>query len=385
MSTSARRLEVLRAVVVEYVRSHEPVSSKSVARSYVTGVSSATIRNDMSALEAAGLIRQPHTSAGRVPTETGYRVFVDRLRASAAQVERHQRALSERLADMESVEDVIHGSVRALASITGQAAVVEYPDVITDRLRRVELVDLSAQRLLVIVVTISGRVIERSLELTRPDPNGQQERRPGGSGIKHLRDDLDRIRDVINRAIEGVRIGDIGAALERARLEVEDSRRTLFEQVCAALTAAVATFESTRIVTAGAANLARAGIDPLDVAEVLDLLEDRRALQDLLRSDDSADDARPDSTQVSIGTENRHRGLSHAALVSAVYAAPSPSWNHVGVIGPTRMDYARSLAAVEAVSGYLSRLLLKQSGGTLDVPEPRRNSGDDREVGEERA
>lgn len=385
MSTTARRLEVLRAIVIEHVKHHEPVSSKAIAQTYVTEVSSATIRNDMSALESAGLIRQPHTSAGRVPTETGYRVFVDQLRSSADQVARHQQAFAERLSEMGTVEDVIHGSVRALASITGQAAIVEYPDVVTDRLRRVELVDLPGNRILVIVVTANGRVLERSIAATDSPRHGQHTPWHHGTRERKLREDLDGVRDAINRAVDGTRVTEVAASLEQIRGEVAGQQQALFDTIAETLTDCLATFESIRIVTAGAANLARAGIDPLHVAEVLELLEDGQTLSALLRADDPDADDAPESTQVSIGAENRHHGLAHAALVSAVYAAPTPTRNHVGVIGPTRMDYARSLAAVEAVSGYLSRLLLKQSGGLLDLPEPHRRTGEEREVGEGRA
>lgn len=367
MSTAVRRLEVLRAIVVEYVKSHEPVSSKAVARSYVTGVSSATIRNDMGALELAGLIRQPHTSAGRVPTESGYRVFVDRLRASASQVARDRRDLAERLTDVDTVEEAVQGTARALANITGQAAVVEYPDIVADRLRRVELIDLTPSRFLVIVITISGKVFERIVEFAPP------------------RTDLDLIRDRINARIEGIRVDEVGSTLAHAREAVPKELHHTFDQISAAVTGTLEALETTRIVTAGAANLARAGIDPLDVAEVLDLLEDRAALLDVFRGEDFGDEDRTDSAQISIGTENRHQGLTHAALISTVYEGPSPSPNHVGVIGPTRMDYARSLAAVEAVSGYLSRLLLRKSGDYLAVPSVRREMDEVRETGEDHA
>lgn len=339
LSTAKRRLDVLRAIVIEYVNTKEPVASKAVAQSYVQGVSSATIRNDMGVLEDEGLIRQPHTSAGRVPTEAGYRIFVDCLDPSAAQVARNRALFVEQLGSVESLEDAIRRTVRVLAGITGQAAMAEYPDLIADRIRRVEIVDLDDSRVLVIVVTSAGKVLER--QITVPST-------VAGAN-------WDRVRDLVNRAIEGVAADEVMGALSKA--EVETELEGAYALASSAVQESLRALETSRIVTAGAANLARSGVDFRDVASVLDVLEDQTALMQILHR------MHMTPIQVSIGTENLHEGLTDVSLVSAMYAASG----HVGVIGPTRMDYARSLAAVEAVSGYLSRLLLKQSGASGDA------------------
>ncbi|WP_164996662.1 heat-inducible transcriptional repressor HrcA [Actinomyces minihominis] len=356
MSSSQRRLQVLRAIVIEYVNSKEPVSSKTVASSYVTGVSSATIRNDMAALEEGGLIRQPHTSAGRIPTEAGYRIFVDYLDLSTAQVAHNRALLAAQLESVESLEDVIERAVRVLAKLTGQAAVAELPEIIPDRVRRVELVDLDEVRLLVIVVTAAGGVFEGHLILP-PELRG-----PDGSALRS-------VRDAINQALEGVAAGRVGEAASRGRELTRETDRQLYDLVSEVVQERLGSLETSRIVTAGAANLARAGVDFHDVARVLEVLEDQSALIGILHNVQLA------SVQVSIGAENLHEGLAGASLVSATYGSGGTitphaelPLSHVGVIGPTRMDYGRSLAAVEAVSGYLSRLLLKQSGASWDVP-----------------
>ena len=362
MSTAARRLDVLRAIVIEHVGTNEPVASKAVAQSHVTGVSSATIRNDMSALEDQGLIRQPHTSAGRIPTEAGYRVFVDSLGQATSLGPRGKRILTEHLADVASLEDAADASARALAGITGQAALVEYPDVLADRIRRVELVDLDERRLLVLVVTTAGKVLEQVVT---------------SSGAGELAGTaLTRVREQLNRTLQGVDAGKAAATLQEVREESQttfddEEENALYDLTCQAVQESLRALETKRIVTAGAANLARAGVDLSDVATVLDVLEDRCALTELLK------DLRGEDLHVSIGTENPHAALSGVSLVSTTYAATPPSPSHLGVIGPTRMDYARSLAAVEAVSRYLSRLLLTQSGASGEV------TGEHQETGEE--
>lgn len=371
MSTAGRRLDVLRAIVIEYVNTNEPVASRAVAQSYVMGVSSATIRNDMSVLEEAGLIRQPHTSAGRVPTEAGYRVFVDRLDPSATQLAASRAELAKQLAKtlvhIDSVEDAIDSTVRALAGITGQAAILEYPDVLSEKLRRVELIDLDGRRLLAIVVTVTGKVLEQIVLF------------PGGRAPSAKM--LDNVRDHINSVLAGVEASKIGGALSDVCDSLPPAQQELCAAVCQAVRESTQALQTTRVVTAGAANLARAGIDFSDVARVLEVLEDPAALLQVFRA------AQMDPLTISIGAENTHEALAEASLISATYTpVPTPAdadasagGSHVGVIGPTRMDYGRSLAAVEAVSGYLSRLLLRQSGADLEVPEERQEAGEESE------
>src|SRR5215470_6466237 len=133
-SADDRRFEVLRAIVADFVSTKEPIGSKSLVERHNLGVSSATVRNDMAVLEAEGYITQPHTSSGRVPTEKGYREFVDRL------------------------EDVLRRAVRLLAQLTRQVAVVQYPTLSTSMVRHLEVIALTPARLLMVVITDSGRV-----------------------------------------------------------------------------------------------------------------------------------------------------------------------------------------------------------------------------------
>ena len=164
-SADDRRLDVLRAIVTQYVATREPVGSKAIAQSHDLGVSSATIRNDMAVLEDAGLIYQPHTSAGRVPTDRGYRVFVDRLATLKPMTAPERRAVEGFLSDSADIDDVVERTVRLLAQFTRQVALVQYPATSVRTLRHLEVVDLAPSRLLVVVITDQGEVVERSLSL----------------------------------------------------------------------------------------------------------------------------------------------------------------------------------------------------------------------------
>ena len=161
-----RRLAVLRAIVEDYVATEEPVGSKALVERHRLGVSPATVRNDMAALEDEGYITQPHTSAGRVPTDKGYRLFVDRLTTVKPMSGAEKRAISTFLDGAVDLDDVVNRSVRMLSQLTRQVAVVQYPTLSRSTVRHIELVALAPNRLLVVVILSTGRVEQRVIELT---------------------------------------------------------------------------------------------------------------------------------------------------------------------------------------------------------------------------
>ena len=182
-----RRQAVLRAIVADYIASQEPVGSKSLVERHKMGVSSATVRNDMAVLEQQGYISQTHASSGRIPTEAGYRAFVDALHdvkpLSAA--ERH--AILDFLENGVDLEDVLRRSVQLLAQLTNQAAVVQLPTLTISRVKHCEVVELTPTRLLLVLITDAGRVDQRNVELSAPI---------GPEGVRLL-------RDLLNEALVG--------------------------------------------------------------------------------------------------------------------------------------------------------------------------------------
>ena len=161
-----RKLAVLRAIVEDYVRTHEPVGSKALVERHALGVSPATIRNDMATLEEEGFIAQPHTSAGRIPTDKGYRLFVDRLSQVKPLSPAERRAIESFLAGAVDLDDVMGRSVRLLAQLTRQVALVQYPSLTSSSVRHIELVPLSEHRILMVLIADTGR-IEQRLEALR--------------------------------------------------------------------------------------------------------------------------------------------------------------------------------------------------------------------------
>ncbi|HNA99919.1 MAG TPA: heat-inducible transcriptional repressor HrcA, partial [Marmoricola sp.] len=160
-----RRLAVLRAIVEDYVTTREPVGSKALVERHQLGVSSATVRNDMAALEEEGLIAHPHTSAGRIPTDKGYRFFVDRLAQIKPMSSAERRAIESFLEGAYDLDDVISRSVRLLAQLTQQVAIIQYPTMSTSTIRHIEVVALSSSRVLLVLILSTGRVEQLVVEV----------------------------------------------------------------------------------------------------------------------------------------------------------------------------------------------------------------------------
>lgn len=333
-----RRLDVLRAIVEDYVATREPVGSRALAERHALGVSPATIRNDMAALEEAGLIVQPHTSAGRVPTELGYREFVDRLSGVRALSAAEKRAIGTLLEEAVDLDDVMDRAVRLIAQLTHQVAIVQYPSLRRSALRHVELVKVGARHLLVVIITTTGRVEQRTLELVG---------------------DLDdavvaRLRVRLNVAAAGLRLSELDGALDALAAEFAPDGADLARSVVAVVAETLAQEREERVVVAGASHLARsAGADfPHTIGPVLEALEEQVVLLRLLS--EMAEDT---GVAVRIGRETQHEGLAETSIVTSGYGGEGSSVAVLGSVGPLRMDYPQTMASVRAVARYLTRIL----------------------------
>jgi heat-inducible transcriptional repressor len=330
-----RRLAVLRAIVEDYVATEEPVGSKSLVERHGLGVSPATVRNDMAALEDEGYITQPHTSAGRVPTDKGYRLFVDRLTTVKPMSAAEKRAIATILDGAVDLDDVVNRSVRLLAQLTRQVAVVQYPTLSRSTVRHVELIAVAPTRLLVVLILSTGRVEQRVVEIA-----------------EELTDEeLVDLRALVNRASTGQIIADAATAV---RALAPTDAETATGAVVEALVEAMSDHRSDeRIAVGGAANLARYG-DSFDsaVRPLLEALEEHVILLKLLGEATTGE-----MLTVRIGHEGPYQELSSTSVVATGYGPGDEGFARLGIVGPTRMDYPGSMASVRAVARYVSRLL----------------------------
>ena len=330
-----RKLAVLRAIVEDYVSTNEPVGSKNLVDRHNLDVSPATIRNDMAVLEEMGFIVQPHTSAGRIPTDMGYRLFVDRLSGIKPFTAAERRAIETFLAGAYDLDDVVMRTVRLLAQLTRQVAVVQYPSLTRSAIRHLELVPLSETRLLLVLITDTGRVEQRSVEL--PGPADE--------------DSITHLRAVLNAYLDGRRLTEVASVIAELPERVEPVERTNAAAVFSVILESLVERREERIVVSGAANLAAADFAK-GLHDVLEALEEQVVLMRLLG--ESGDEA---SVTVRIGAENQVEGLQSTSLVAAGYGSGEQALARLGVLGPTRMDYPTAMGAVRAVARYVSQIL----------------------------
>jgi len=335
---SERGLEVLRVIVQDYVASREPVGSKSIVDRHSFGVSAATIRNDMALLEDEELITAPHTSSGRVPTDKGYRVFVDQLADLRPLSSAQRQAIEAFLGQSADLDDVLARTVRLLSQLTHQVALVQYPSLAASRVRHIELVTLAPTRLMTVLITDSGRVEQRQFDLAPPI------------------DDVlaGELRAKLNAALGGLGLSDAAARLATFPAEFPPERRPLVAQIVASLAEQVLANRQDKLLLAGTANLARTEEDFTgSIFPVLEAIEEQVTLLRLfgeMEVDLGGVSAR-------IGRENATFGLGETSVVTSGYSSSGGSVARLGVLGPTRMDYSNNMAAVRAVARYLSRLL----------------------------
>lgn len=331
----SRRLEILRAIVDEYVATQEPVGSKAIADRHSLGISPATIRNEMALLEEQGLITHPHTSAGRIPTDLGYRVFVDKLATIKPLSSAERRAIETFLEGAHDLDDVVMRTVRLLADVTKQVAVVQYPSLVKSRVRHLELVSLTPSRLMLILITDGGRVEQRVIEF--------------GHDIEEFF--IIGLRSQLNQAIAGARLLDVAERLFGLLSAHAGSEREDVNAIVSILTEMAMEKPEERVVLAGTANLARFREDfSTHIHPILEALEEQVVLMRLL-GDVS------ENVQVRIGQEQSEENLRQTSLISVGYGNEVSPLGALGVIGPTRMDYAASIAAVSAVARYVGRYM----------------------------
>ena len=331
-----RKMSVLRAIVEDYVSTTEPVGSKTLVDRHHFDVSPATIRNDMAVLEEQGFIAQPHTSAGRIPTDKGYRLFVDRLSGVKPLSAAERRAIETFLAGAFSLDDVVMRTVRLLVQLTRQVAVVQYPSLTRSSIKHIELVSLTAQKLLLVLITDTGRVEQCTVDLPEPWED---------ASVAH-------VRGVVNACLDGRRLSEAAALVSTLGERIPAEERANANAVFSVLLDSLVERHEEKIVFGGAANLAAHDFSK-GLRDVLEALEEQVVLMRLLGEAD------PAILTVQIGAENPVVGLRMTSVVSTGYGSAGQPLAKLGVLGPTRMDYPGTMGAVRAVASYVGKILME--------------------------
>lgn len=340
---SERNAAVLRFVIEDFILTNEPVSSKALLERHQFGVSSATIRNDMAVLEEEGYLQAPHTSSGRVPTDKGYRVFVDQmLNAEAATAELKQnltelnKLFSKTLDQLTDLDEKLHTAAQMLAKATGEAAVVQYPNLQSNTVRSVEFVKVSDNRVLVLLITDGDRIAQQVVKLQHELDS----------------EELAKLRNSVNEAAIGISIESLDNQLSKLVSRTSPESVGNLKQLVDGILSLIKSNKNEKLAFAGAANLVKA--EQSYAGSLSNLLETFDEGSDILKVLNLWKiDA--DTPKAIIGSENSVFEFSTSSLLLSGYSQQGADLAKVAVLGPTRMNYAKNLAAVLALSQLLSK------------------------------
>ncbi|HEV7554413.1 MAG TPA: heat-inducible transcriptional repressor HrcA [Kofleriaceae bacterium] len=341
---SRRAQKILHAVVTEYLHGGDAVGSRTVTRRHDLGLSPATVRNVMADLEELGLLEQRHSSAGRVPTSTGLRFFIDSLLKLRGLTVREKDEIRERVVAT-SPDEVVQRASRLLSDLTQHAAVIITPDPAAQRLQMVEFVPLRDGKLIAVLVTTDGR-IENRLIIDDVDPRT-----------------LDRIHNYLNQLLSGMTLDEVR---DRVIREIGEDKNQYDDAVSAALRLGHAVFVSTPksnadVVVSGHANLVDAELGQPGRAdrmrELLRTLEDKETLIRLLDRTRLAD-----GIQVFLGAETAMTALAGSSVVAMSYGPEEMPIGAIAVIGPMRMNYGKVMSVVDFTADTVSQLLAELGG-----------------------
>jgi heat-inducible transcriptional repressor len=292
----------------------------------------------MAALEDEGLIIQPHTSAGRIPTDLGYRVFVDRLSTVKPLSAPEKRAIDKFLEGAVDLDDVVARTVRLLAQVTHQVAIVQYPSLKRSSVRHIEVISLMPTRLMLILIADTGRVEQRILDLASEMSEGT----------------LSELRNKLNAQAQGKKLASLPTLLEAFEGNFAQPAQVNVRNVISVILEMAIERNEERVVISGTSNLARHAPDFNEsVHPVLEALEEQVVLLRLLGE-------AVDEMKVRIGHEQEDKKLQSTSVITTGYGPTGDAVATLGIIGPTRMDYATSMSAVGAVARYVSRFLQEE-------------------------
>jgi heat-inducible transcriptional repressor len=335
MQLSPRKREILRHVVEEYVASGQPVGSKVLVERAALRVSSSTVRHELAELEALGLLTHPHTSAGRTPTENGYRVYAEELVES---MEGRPGVLGVDLGSMrDELENALRTTSESLSRATRLLALVSAPSLDTASIRHVEVLQLQPTSVMVVVITSTGGVTKRLLRLAEPVDRGL----------------VTWAADYLNDQLVGKRLGSsaVRRTLQAAGL---GSRERAFVQLIAPAVRDAGSDDGQQVYVGGSVGLLEeVRAEELEaVMRLLELLERRAAVLELV-----SEALEPRRPVVRVGPEAAGGQLHHVSLVGATYGIRSTPLGAVGLVGPLRMDYEKAIRTVRAAAFELSRFV----------------------------
>ncbi|MVO99475.1 heat-inducible transcriptional repressor HrcA [Paenibacillus lutrae] len=332
-----RQQMILTAIVDDYIRSAEPIGSRSISKRGDVGFSPATIRNEMSDLEEMGFLEQPHTSAGRIPSHKGYRYYVDHLvqhgSLDAHEVETVKRFFAEKL---QAMEEVIQHTANMLSGLTNYTSIVLGPEVFTNTLKHLQIIPISDTTAVAIIVTNTGHVENKTVPI------------PPGIPVA----EIEKVVNLLNARLKGVPLLQFKSKLYTEVADELNKYASGYYELLAMVESVLENDEKDRIFLSGTTNmLTQPEFKDVDkVKSILDLLEQTPVIFKLVTSS-------PNGLQIKIGSENSLAAMNDCSLITATYAFDDKPLGTIGILGPTRMEYAKVIRLLEHLSSNMEVLL----------------------------
>jgi len=336
----SRKEKILGTIIETYIKEAKPVGSRTIARKLRFKYSPATIRNIMADLEEEGYITHPYTSAGRVPTNKGYRYYVDNLMPQEELTPQEKREIMREYANfkMEDLSTIMEKTGRLLARLSEEAGIVVYPRIERSKLKHIELIDIGNNCVLMVLVTNSGLV--KNLILRFPQ--------------SYSRSQLEKISNLFNFELEGTYVSEIYRYLLQKKLTEDFSIYNLFKDAFSILEEAFKQLEEERFCFEGATQIiSKPEFENREaLAKLLHLIEEKRTILEII-----SQDMEEEGIKIHIGEENPFEEVKYLSIITANYHIEKNAVGALGIIGPTRMAYAHILSIVKNVKEILEKVL----------------------------
>lgn len=342
MMLNDRKMMILQAIVRDYIESAEPVGSRSLSKKYALGISPATIRNEMADLEEMGYIMQPHTSAGRVPSDKGYRLYVDQLMEIKQKADQNRvRIKSELLRKYSELEQMLQYTSKLLSDFTNYTSIVLAPQVKKSRLKQIKLTRIDEETILAIFITNTG-LIQNPVFRVPPEMTG---------------DDLEKIANFLNQEFAGLSLEEIETRLA-GELQAElDKFHSAVHTVMPDLFHALEQMSDIGLYLSGTTNIFNFPefSDLSKAKDFLTMMEEKQVVSQLIT------DSNGGQLKISIGNENQVQRAKECSIVTASYEMDNQTVGWLSVIGPTRMDYAHVIDVLDQMSRLMNQALKDKS------------------------
>ena len=332
-----RKRRILQAIINDYISTAEPIGSRTIARKYDLGVSPATIRNEMADLEVLGYIEQLHTSSGRIPSSKGYRFYVDDLLRPEAMTQNEITLIRNWYkAKVQRVEEVFQETAKIISRMTKNVSLVLAPQLSQAIFRSLQFLQLDASRVIAVIMTDAGFIENKIITM------------PTGSSFE----DFQRMARTINECLAGRQLENINAAVLR-KIEEDIGDGSLFDAALEVIHKALAEDKKSRIYLGGTTQLLNQPEfrDVEKVKNILLMLEEEQLLCDILYAQ------RGEGLTVTIGQENKYSGIQDCSIISATYHFDGELIGTIAVLGPTRMEYARTMTLLDFMNANLAQVL----------------------------